>query len=111
MKFLIHIGCILLMNVTLSSVSSAQEAQRPSQRSLATVLSKIQEKKAGRERLQDQHSFSRPGQPMPVAQSPAAVTAGQLRSRPVLRKPASMPAPSTLPSKQPFRVPPRPKRL
>ena len=55
MKFVVNISSIIIMLLSLSTITSAQNQQRPSQRSFAAVLSKIKEKKSGRDRSQRQN--------------------------------------------------------
>lgn len=55
MKFVVNISSIVIMLLSLSTITSAQGQQRPSQRSFATVLSKIKEKKSGRDKQQRQN--------------------------------------------------------
>ncbi|HEX6192478.1 MAG TPA: hypothetical protein VFZ42_08940 [Chitinophagaceae bacterium] len=54
MKVLVNIGCIVIMLLSFSSITSAQQQKRPSQRSFAYILAKIKEKKSGREKQHQQ---------------------------------------------------------
>jgi hypothetical protein len=56
MKLLVNISSIIIMVLSFSSITSAQGQQRPSQRSFATVLSKIKEKKSGRDKMQQERN-------------------------------------------------------
>ena len=54
MKVLVNIGCIFIMLLSFSSITSAQQQKRPSQRSFAYILAKIKEKKSGKEKQHQQ---------------------------------------------------------
>jgi len=56
MKLLVNIGCIIIMLLSFSSITSAQQQKRPSQRSLAHILARIKEKKSGKEKQQQQNA-------------------------------------------------------
>ena len=56
MKLLVNLSSILIMLLSFSTITSAQGQQRPSQRSFATVLSKIKEKKSGRDKMHQERN-------------------------------------------------------
>jgi len=61
MKVLVNIGCIFIMLLSFSSMTSAQQQKRPSQRSLAFVLAKIKEKKSGKDKEHKQQCAEKIG--------------------------------------------------
>ena len=61
MKILVNISTIIIMILSASSMTSPQTQQKPSQRCFATVLSKLKEKKKGREKQQSQSPEEKAG--------------------------------------------------
>lgn len=111
MRIFINVSSIIILMLSFSSITSAQtNQQRPSQRSFATVLAKIKEKKSGRDRAQERmkqdeekvegtlvppHAYKQDQQPGTVPPSGKEET-GQAM-------------PMQLPSRHPMLLPAKPK--
>lgn len=107
MKYLVNISSIIIMLLSFSSITSAQAQKRPSQRSFAMVLSKIKEKKNGRDKMQKEqaqpvNTLGKMDEPLP---KPGAVI---LHVAPTPLSPED-PDPIHLPSRQTIRMPAKPK--
>ncbi|HEX5655468.1 MAG TPA: hypothetical protein VFX58_20500 [Chitinophagaceae bacterium] len=118
-KILVNAGCIFILMLSFSSITTAQGQQRPSQRSFATVLEKIKEKKSGRDRMIQQaqqpvYKSGTLGNP-DAAQPPAPQTSGLNPSNrpvdPAAPVSGNPPDPKMLPSRQEIRLPAKPKGL
>lgn len=124
MKLFINVSSIFIMILSLSSITSAQGTQqRPSQRSFATVIAKIMEKKKGRDKSQDQtkqtqHQIEgKPLVPANTSPNPALLPSRQpLKTAPVPNQMHRVPAnhapdPAQLPSRQPLQTAVKPKNI
>ena len=118
-KILVNAGCIFILMLSFTSITSAQGQQRPSQRSFATVLEKIKEKKSGRDRMiqQAQQPVYKSGtlgnteaaqSPRPQADGINTPTKPVDPATPVSGNP---PDPKMLPSRQEIKLPAKPKGL
>ncbi len=108
MKAIVNLGTVVIFLLCISSVTSAQAQQRPSQRSFATVLAKIKEKKDGRIRMQQQ--MQQPEDKIERTNNPARPAASGQGTGTTM--PAQAPAatvPMQLPSQRPLKVPDKPK--